>query len=441
MPLITDEEIKKSGNGQKTWGWSSDMNNPNAVRFAHINYSSAYISDLRNRIGYYTGWISEDYSDQVTADNAWDLITDDVQVAHCMDLLSLWSAGEYVEVIATNSEIGFITSKALSRIADFTHARKSLIYSGTLFGLGLQEITWRKVRFKEYPGLVWTVPVKLQEVDRRRLRIERSVHTKQEAWWTIWDYKHDQYVVMVDKYKWPDYEGPALQDYIWYFWEEAELAPLYRGKGAILYRLLYIKDKLLKYWARLAENWSTPYVTFFINTMKELLTGNTGQVGLNTLQGRLDDIIGKYQKMVAGHVMVLDKDAADIKFSEHGMSGENIISGFINYIDDKIIDFCLAAKLTTQSGSTGSYAHATIHKGASQSKVIYGRHRGEERFEQDLVWNFYYRNVSNFDVLDLEMPEPGEVKLAFKVRSEEIKEQVLLKTGIESKKTKMAETL
>lgn len=424
-------------------GWSSNMDDPDAIRFANIQYSSPYISNLRNRIGYYTGWITEDFADQVTADDAWDLITDDAQVAHAMDLLSLWSAGEYVEVHANNTEIKFITTKALSYIQDFTHARKSLIYHGTLFGLGLHKITWQKVRFREYPDLVWEVPVRLDEVDRQRLRIERSVHTDRKAWWTLWDYEYDQYLVLADGNQWPGYKGPKLQDFVWYYWENEEKSPYYRGKGLVLYRLLYIKDKLLKYWAALAENWSQPYVIFAINTMKELMTrGGNAQVGLATLQERLDDIVEKYRKQVAGHVMVVDKDATSIEFKEHGTQGNNIISEFIGYIDGKINNYILAAELTTQTGSShGSYAQAKVHRGATQTKVLYGRHRAEERFTQDLVYNFYQINYLNLVNLGLRLPDPGEVNLLFKVRSEEVKEKILLAPGTDRSKASKEKAL
>ena len=128
-----------------------DENNPNSAILADHQGTESYVVDLKTLAGYYTGWIYPSHADQATDDNAWDLVTDDSQVAHCMNLLSLWSAGEHFEVISPWQEVSDIVVRALKYCSDFNHARKQLAYDSVLYGLGLQKKVWKKVVWRDSP--------------------------------------------------------------------------------------------------------------------------------------------------------------------------------------------------------------------------------------------------------------------------------------------------
>jgi len=150
------------------------------ARKARYQHASAYVSDLRNTIGYYFGWIPSEFADKVSEEQAYEILKDDEVIFSRLELLSLFAAGEYVDCAGSNSELCALLKRALGYIKDFTHSRKSLIFNGNLFGLSIQKKYWKKVVWPDYPDLVWEVPERLVEVDRRRLRIERSIKDKQK---------------------------------------------------------------------------------------------------------------------------------------------------------------------------------------------------------------------------------------------------------------------
>lgn len=410
---------------------NTNKENPHEIIFSDIQHTSDYITELRESLGYYSGWIPQDKADGPSADGAWELIKNDVQVALCLDLLSLWSAGEYFEIMCEEREIKDIVHKGLSYIKDFTHARKSLIYDGTLYGMGLQKKYWKRVSWKKYPGLVWEVPYQIKEVSRERLRITRSLEDKTRTFWTIWMPEYDRFAVMQDAQIAPLYKGPKIQDFVWYYNIVDEIYPYFKGYGEIIYKLVYIKDKLIKYWADLAESWSKPYIIAKIDTMKAAFdsSGNLG-TGFENMQTRVDDLLETLDNMVARHTLAIDKDAEEVSFHEHGTQGQNLIKEFIEFINKQFLLLILGSELATTTGEgQGAYAMAHIHKGSTQSKVRYPRKRSEERYTEDLVWDFLRRNQNNFSAIGLEIPDEGEVGIKFGSESEDIQMRIALGGG------------
>ena len=280
-----------------------------------------------------------------------------------MNLLSLWSAGEHFEVISPWQEVSDIVVRALKYCSDFNHARKQLAYDSVLYGLGLQKKVWKKVVWRDYPGMTWEVPSKLEEVNRQRLRVQREYSQRENTQWCIWDLPSDKYLVMQDRAQNPNYQGPQIQDYVWLFYEQQELSPYYRGLGGdILYKLVYIKNKILDYWARLSEKHSQPIITFLINKAKAAFDASLGE-GFTSRVARVENLLDQYEKMAQGSALVMDKDAEDIRFHEHGGSGSRIIQEFIDYIDGQIMYVLLGSTLTTSTGGgKGSYAMANVHR-------------------------------------------------------------------------------
>lgn len=385
----------------------------------------AYIGELRSKIGYYIGWVPNEYADQVAADNAYDLLKNDSAIAHALHLHSCMAGGEKWRINAEDEQLKFIISKLLRRITDFVHARKSLVENGVLLGLGMQRKYYEQFEMREYPGLIWTGIKSIKEVDRRRVRLEREDDSKTDLYWTIWCPKIDQYIIIEDRHDNPHIaEGAALQDYIWYFHEREELNPYFRGLGQILYPLAYIKKYALQYWGDLSETWAKPWIVGLMDAAKGILSGSIG-TDIKTLEERTKSFLEMLEKARGRHAIVVDKsDQIDIK--EHGSQGNNIIGDLMKYCDEKIQLLLLGAELTTGTGSgAGSYALGNVHRQQTETLIMYSRSRLQEVLLRDVVYDLLYRNRMNLYRLGLDAPEPGDVDLELYIEMEEKKEQAL----------------
>lgn len=399
-------------------------------QYARLQHVSNYVSDLRYITGYYTGWIPEYLVDRVTDANAYELLKNDETINHALWLRSLFASGEFYQIISDKEpELADIASSAFRYLEDFTHSRSSLNFNSVLFGLGLQKKYWRDVELEGYPGMVWKVPFRSKEVDRRRLRVEYEDLTgKKKTVWTLWEPDTDKYAIIRDRSEVPDYEGPQIQDFIWHFYQQEELNPVYRGMGEVLFKMAYLRDRALQYWGDLSESWSKPYVVVLANTLRGAFSGSQGDHFLSASQ-RADKLLDTFERMVSRHTIVLQKDADDVRFHEHGVTGNNILQQLLNYCDNIMTKVILGSELTTGTSSSGkaggSYALAQIHNSATRAIILYDRLRMQERYEQDWLHDFFYRNRGNLNQLGHAIPAPGTVRIEFKSFGEELREKVM----------------
>ena len=392
---------------------------------ARIQHIPSYVTELRLTSGMYIGWVPQYYADDVTAESYYSIMENDPAVWHALHLLSLMSAGEYVEYISKDKLLKKIVTEGLKHIRDYTHARKSLIEKSVLHGLGVQRKYYKKVRLRCFPGLDWIVPYRMQEVDRRRLRIERHSDNRNLAYWTIWCQEPDQFMILEDRSKNPNApDGFAVQDFIWFIQMWNELSPYHEGFGQKLFALTYIKSKVLQYWADLCESWSKPFLVALIDTAKATWGA---EIGFVSMQQRAQAILDALDKARARHSVVFDKEDK-VNFHEHGSTGSNICQELMQYCDKKIHLLILGQELTTGTGTgRGSYALGGIHENKEQTIVGYNRMRCAETLERDLVYDFIFRNRLNLYRLGCVVPEPGDIELEMRVKREKIKEQAMQK--------------
>lgn len=392
----------------------------------------AYIGALRSKTGYYLGYVPNEYADQVTADNAYDMLKNDISINHPLHIHACMAGGEQWEIEA-KIPYKFILEKMLARIFDFVHARKSLIENGMLFGLGVQRKYYDKFKISECPGIEWIGISSIKEVDRRRLRLERNEDSGQfgvyrnEMYWTIWSPMGDQYICLEDRHDNPAAsDGGGLQDYIWYYHEQEEQSPYFRGLGQVLYPYAYIHKCGLQYWADLCESWSKPFIAIFTDltkgTINALLSGD-----IKTAEEKARILLETCEGIRARHTAVLDKgDTFEVK--EHGSTGNNIIKDLMDYCDDKIKLLFLGAELTTGTGSgVGSYALGNVHRQQTETLIMYSRSRLQEVLLRDIIYDLLYRNRINFYRLGFAAPEIGDIKFRIYTEAEEQKKEAINK--------------
>lgn len=257
------------------------------------------------------------------------------------------------------------------------------------------------------------------------MRLERKGDQREELYWTIWNPVVDQYIRLFDRSENPDApDGDGLQDYIWYFHEREELNPYFRGIGAILYPLVYIKSKLVQYWADLSESWSKPFIIAAMDLARGSISAALGG-DIKTASERITQWLDVLQNARSRHAIVADKND-EITFFEHGSTGNNILQQFIDYIDNKITLLLLGAELTTGTGEgTGSYALGNVHRQQTETLIMYSRNRIQETLEHELLRDLIFRNRMNFYRLGFDVPESGDLKLELVVDAEEQKKAAM----------------
>lgn len=386
---------------------------------ARYQYSPQYVTDLRQIIGLYIGYIPESYADMPAQDNFYTVLQNDPAIAHAMHLLSIMAAGEYFELRCKDEALRDLLMYMLSGIGDFVHVRKSLVYGSVLFGMAVQRKYYKKVFFSDYDG-AWTVPYKIKEIDLRRMRIERDVDDANKLYWTIWCPKVDQYIILEDRSENPKADI-ALQDFIFQVHEFEEQNPYARGIGNALYALAFIKSKVLQYWADLCECWAKPMAVAYMDSMKGAVDAALG-AGLSEEAKRVQATLDAIEGARARHALVFDA-SSKIDFHEAGSTGSNIINELLNYCDQRIQLMILGAELTTMAPSVGSYALGQIHRGATQTVLQYNRQRLEEVILRDIVYDFLTRNRANLYKNGIPYPKPGDVRIKLKVEQEEQQQQ------------------
>lgn len=398
---------------------------------AQIQFYDEYVQDLKYAIGYYTSWVPREFSDLVSESDGYEMLKNDEKVRQSMTQLALFAAGEKTRIICEDERIQVLAGKFLSNIERYNHAKKSAVFQSTLFGLSLQKIEWEKRRFRNIPG-EWVVPKKIVECDKRRLRIERSNENRNHKYWTIWDDKSDEYLVMVDRNDYPNYQGPRTQDYLWVWYEQEEMEPYYRGLSHVLFRMVYTKSFILQYWHELCETCSKPWIHVEADSSKGGFDDSPA-FGMDNWQTRVENIVNELGKHKARHILVTDKDADKLTIHENGSIGANILEQYLRYADEMIVRNIMGEEIVGHKAA-GSFNLATIKREAIDAFVVDARYSIQEAHERQLLQECFWRNRKNLAVLGIPFPEPGEVKVEFYIESEEIKEAFLSDGLSESRK-------
>lgn len=396
---------------------------------AHIQYVSQYVQQIRSITGRYLSYIPEYYADVPSAENYYNIIENDEVIYSEMEGMALATAGESWSVKQKDPIIKELLILSLREIRDFCHAKKSLVHKGLLYGLAVQRKIYEEVEFDEFPGLTWVIPTRLEEVDRRRLRIERDHNDKTKQYWTVYMDKFDKYIVLEDRAESPlIMDGCGVQDYIWWFGEHEEQFPYGFGIGNVLYPMAYLRSKCKQYWADLAESWSKPTWLWFIDVANASFNASSNLgVGHNDVSSRVANLLDVAESMRGRHSGVFDKDER-LEIHESGSTGNNIISEFLEYIDKKIKTVICGADVENNAGG-GSYAKASVLQQKEDKKVVYFRKRLEEKLRRDLMWDILYRNRFNLLRLGKRLPRASSIGFEISSTREDMKENVLNNAG------------
>ncbi len=390
-------------------------------------YPSDHVQEIRMK-GYYVPFIDNAYADIETALGDPTTIERDWTVFHVLNTMSLQSAGEFLMVEHPNPRLVHILTYMLQNIKGFTRVRKALVHKGTCYGLSLAQKTYSE-REIPYTGMSWLMIESLQEVDRKRLRLEREDgDDRTNLYWTIWSPRYDNYIILENLNKNPYAPRPfSTQDYVWFIYDYEEEYPYFYGLSDILYPLCKIKIEAIQYWHQLAEKWGEKTLIAKMNVMKGTIDEATEIPNLS-ISKRKEILMKALRNMLKEKVVIVDKDD-EISSPSPSASGTNIIKELAEYIDNKIHLLVLGAELTTKSGKSGSYALGSIHKEMTTSQIVYNRSILIDSLKEFIIKDFMLRNRQALKRLGIELSSYNAVRLNISSEKEQLKVD-LAKQGI-----------
>lgn len=360
---------------------------PRAARMQIINN---YIQKLRADTGYYWGWITNSLSADIDCEDVYEMLGYDERVADCLSHTALKSCGWEVEIKSHIPAIQHLLNKQTTNIKDFIHARKSLLEKAILYGVGILRKKYRDVQDFEL-GVTWSLINDLEEVSVRRLMLERAGIGK-IPYWTIWHPTYDKYIILEDRAKVPNIcSGAALQDYIWMMYSHEEAEAYFMGFGQILTQLIYLKNELKKNWAELAGFWSKPFILPKFNMAA--LNMDATMSGISTINGAINAAKDAFNSRKISDNIIMCDVKEDITIKEMGAMGNNIIEGFLEWIDKAIDRLFYSSTLTTSAGDgSSSYALGEVHANEANHNFMYNRKRLAENIKYQLYLDTIYRN-------------------------------------------------
>lgn len=422
----------------------SQLKDPQApFEKARWQYYDNYINDLRQAVGYYTGYAPRYLSSLVAADYNHELLRTDDVVQQSLELYSIQIAGSKHAVdVPGKQQTQDLLTACLDFLPRFSKHRQEQVSNMTLYGMGVQKIHWEQKIINGFVGK-WWVPVMLSEIDPRRVAIEGSPG-KGRPYFTIWEPEHDAFIKILDRSKYPNYEY-VTQNYVWSFYNQDELSAGYgRGMGEVLYRLVYMRNELLKIWPRVAEKFGRPLPVVFYdfkNNSGVFADDGSGLEGVVATQTEIQNLTQQIRKQIQDDVLVLDYHLVkDLKWQEFGNVATDIVERQIAYVDQRIKQVILMNEASTSLGDKGSYAQSTVLMGVANTRMLNYRQGIEEDYRRDLLYSgFIYKNRFQFLQNDIQIPTLNEVKLRFYTDSENLRQEILSDLTSESEAKKMVE--
>lgn len=398
--------------------------------FSNYQHDSSYVLEFKSAYSpYYMGYVPNSHADTAAEDdnNVYNTIERDPTISQGMQLMTLSIAGEDVDV---KFRPGMEREQALAKwmlgnIQDFPQAGRNIAHGAIMYGLGVlaKEIEKRECRL--FPGIEFATPVRLREVDRRRLRIERHDQNQWTNQWAIKSMKYDRYVLLRDRKDLPDYPYPfCFQDYVFYTGEYSEQYPYGKGLAEVLFPLAYISKKVIQYWADLCESWRKP--NWHVQVDPSLMAAMTSLGGGTVTEQQVIRAVHEMIRNGRADNTLITSTAIKLNPLEKGTVGNNILEKCLEYLDKRKLLAIMGTELVGNAGGSGaSYAMAQIHRGGFSTIFMYYRTRLEEYFKKQLVIEFFWRNRKQIQQAGLTIPDVTDFDLKIIVKSEELKEKVI----------------
>ena len=342
-----------------------------------------------------------------------------------------------------DKELARLVTCMLKNIRNFRDARKRIAqgsFRATSFELILGGRHPRSLGGG--PLMQWWLPTRLKHIDNRRF-MRRAFRRKDDETGKV--VIHSKLLISViaqgndegnsgvpgfNIVKHPELLLTAIWDN-----EEGRLG-FGRGLNEQLYFLTWVKGLLWKEGLQGVERWAQGIVTQKFDNSK---------VSPDEAAKRRDDELDELARMKSRGVFVF-QEGEDITVLTGGAEGNDIVRGFIDYIDDVIIGLTTGAVLASSGGdNTGSFARDKVGNEIQETVIQFDREKVDENISDDLIGLSLKMNRANLSVLGLQ----DAARPVFRTMSEPIRDpqtfmgvtQQALMAGIPLKKDETYEGL
>lgn len=286
-----------------------------------------------------------------------------------------------------------VATALLRKVRRFTEARHKLaraFFSGARYARihgRLQRLTIGDGKPRD-----WWCPVKLEDVDKRRLRIvPRNVGTeKLSATWELWDVGTAQWRVLTQD-EWSGFVRHTYQD------EEGSLG-YGRGLRDALGLVWYAKENVLQDSLLAAERFGGGLLKARIDGARDAQSGKPNQQvireWINVLQG-----------MRSKHVLVHDRQD-DVEFVQSDANGWELQRELREEFRTQVFTLVLGANVTQSANKGGSYALAEVQENSTEAIIRFDRESLEESLTDDLIGYTWRRNWANLVELRIQNQMP-----------------------------------
>lgn len=331
----------------------------------------------------------------------------DPHIAHAVGFRRHLIAGRQWELIPTapgspraDLAVGVGTA-LLQKIRRFTGARFNLaraFFSGARFAVIHGEM--QALRIGDGKLRTWWVPRRLEDVDKRRMRIvpdhkRVAGETQLSAHWEMWD---------VANQRWETLTNERAMHMVRHVYADDESS---LGYGRALREALgwtwYTKTHVMQESVAAVERFAQGIVHAKVDGARD---GESGKP--NT------EVVREWTRVLADlrsrHILVSDR-ADEIEVISPSGEGHQILTTMREELKGAVFTLVLGANLTTDADKGGSYALGEVQENSTEALVQFDRETLEESLTDDLIGCCWYRNHANLVELGLiEEPPRFSVK-------------------------------
>lgn len=238
----------------------------------------------------------------------------------------------------------------------------------------------------------WWVPIRLRDVDRRRVRYVAENYLDDEGRDRI-RVKQQLWSVLRETFE--DLDEKSLRQFVKIIYRNEE-SRLGYGRGLLdsIYFCWWMKSVVWKEGLQGLERWSQGVLIGKVASDREGSTGKTNEA-------IRDELFTALRDMRSRNVIVMGQED-DIEVRDGGGAGHEMVMSFIKYIDEKLLSLILGSVLPFGGGSeSGSYARAQIEAETSNALIQFDREMLDEAITEDLITHIWNSNYRNFQALGL----------------------------------------
>ena len=295
-----------------------------------------------------------------------------------------------------DKQLAEIVREALGEIVHFREARKKLahaIFRGRAYGY--IEGKRRRIILGDYGAREWFVPTRIRDIDKRRFQIVSDSDQDDEGNRQI---KMTKQMWSVAQMKWINVRPDDMKAIIEVIWGEEESNFHYYGKPLLesLYFLYYCKAHALELGMTAMEKFAGSTITVAMDPENHPSGAGTDNESVR------DAYIDELKKQRSEHIFVHPK-GDEISILAGQGEGNQVITGFIDYLDNAILSTALGATLPFGGQSEiGSFARSETERDVSESFLQFDRSLLDQHLTTTLIGLFVDLNWSTLVELGLQ---------------------------------------